>query len=64
MSWSSYPGPRTSQLKNLGTEVRQQVLGNFNSKIDNAINAVRAGQTKVVPDLGDLVVFQGKTVPY
>jgi hypothetical protein len=53
-----------AQLKSVPPEVRQQVLGKFNSQIDTAINAAQNGATKIVPDLGDLVVFQGKTVPY
>ena len=44
--------------------IKEQVKTHFQKKIDEVINAANAGKTKLIPKEGDLVVFQGKSVPY
>lgn len=42
----------------------QEVIDYFDSKIADAIAAANRSTGKLVPDVGELVVFQGRTVPY
>ena len=43
-------------------QVKKQVIKRFNQQIENARKAL--DKSKTIPDPGDLVVFQGKDVPY
>jgi hypothetical protein len=44
--------------------IKSQVKRHFKGKMEAAIAAANLGTTKLVPDIGELVVFQGKSVPY